>query len=72
VDRNISTLGGTIVARCVGSTASIVSTSPLDGFTVVDLNSGPAEAVGLTFHALATDIHIGITCVSGVPTPSIS
>ncbi|MBO0870819.1 MAG: hypothetical protein J2P15_19865, partial [Micromonosporaceae bacterium] len=72
VQRTISTVGGSIVARCVGSTASIVSTSPLTGFAVADLNAGPAKQVGLTFHALVTDVNVVITCSSGVPTPSIS
>ena len=72
VDRTITTVGGSVVARCVGSTASILSTSPLAGFAVSNLNRGPASQVGVTFKALLTTVGVVIHCASGVPTPSIN
>jgi serine/threonine-protein kinase len=71
VDRTVSTVGGTVVARCVGSTASIVAANPLAGFAVGDLDRGPAAQVGVTFNALLTTVRVGVRCSSGVPAASI-
>jgi len=71
VDRTITTVGGSVVARCVGSTASILSTSPLTGFAVSNLDRGPGSGVGVTFRAVLTTVRVVIRCASGVPTPSI-
>jgi hypothetical protein len=67
----VSTVGGTVVARCVGSTASIVSASPLTGFAVGNLNRGPGTEAGVTFNALVTTVRVVVRCSSGVPTASI-
>jgi serine/threonine-protein kinase len=71
VDRTVSTVGGTVVARCAGSTASIVSASPLTGFAVNDLNRGPGAQAGVTFNAILTTVRVVIRSSSGVPTASI-
>jgi serine/threonine-protein kinase len=71
VDRTLSTVGGSVVARCVGSTASIVSATPLAGYTVGSLNRGPGTQAGVTFSALVTTVRVVVRCSSGVPTASI-
>jgi hypothetical protein len=64
-------VGGSVVARCVGSTVSIVSASPLAGYSVGDLDRGPGTEAGVTFNALVTKVRVAVHCASGVPTPSI-
>jgi len=72
VDQTLSTLGGTVVARCVGSTASLVSWDPLLGYTVTDVNPGPGTEVSIVLHAIVADVTVTVTCSSGIPSASIS
>ncbi len=72
VTRTVSTVGGTVTATCVGSTATLTGYNPAPGFTATRINRGPGSSVGLTLHALVTDVTVGFTCRNGVPQPSIS
>ena len=72
VDRTVTTPGGTVTARCVGPTATLVSWNPLPGFTPTAVDRGPGPSVGLVFHALVTDVHVGFRCVNGQPVPTVS
>jgi eukaryotic-like serine/threonine-protein kinase len=68
VVRTLDTIAGTLTARCVGSTASLVSWDALLGILVGDIDRGPAREVGLEFHALLFDLDVTVHCNdSGVP-----
>jgi hypothetical protein len=69
VDRSVTTPGGTVTARCVGPTATLVGWDPLPGFTPTAIDRGPGPSVGLVFHALVTDVHVGFHCANGQPVP---
>jgi hypothetical protein len=71
IEETLSTLGGTVVVRCVGSTASLVSVSPLAGFGVAEVNRGPAAEVGIVLSALLVEVGVTVRCGSGGPEPSI-
>jgi hypothetical protein len=72
VDRTVTTPGGTATCRCKGNTATLVAFNPAPGFVATQVNRGPANSVGLTFHALVTDVTVGFVCRDGVPEASIS
>jgi serine/threonine-protein kinase len=69
--KSIVTAGGTIVVRCVGSTASIVSVSPLAGFGILDIDRGPGAEVSVALNALLLTVRVTVRCVSGGPQASI-
>jgi len=69
--KSIVTAGGTIVVRCVGSTASIVSVSPLVGFGILDIDRGPGAEVSVALNALLLTVRVTVRCASGVPQASI-
>ncbi|MEJ3745931.1 serine/threonine-protein kinase [Actinomycetes bacterium KLBMP 9797] len=69
--KSIVTTGGTVVVRCVGSTASIVSVSPLAGFGIVDIDRGPGAEVSVGLKALLVTVRVTVRCTSGVPRASI-
>jgi hypothetical protein len=60
-----ATRGGTVVARCDGSRAEIITMTPELGFTVHEQNGAEGE------FRLSSDNHdrvkIRVTCVAGVP-----
>lgn len=66
--RALDTQGGTIIARCRGSQASLLSWSPAQGYDSENINPGPAPAATLTFEAQNTEIQIRVNCPGGVPT----
>jgi hypothetical protein len=72
VERTLSTVGGTLVVRCVGSTAELLSATPLPTFGLTEVRRGPAPEVGLVFHAILTDVAVTVRCPGGVPQASIS
>jgi hypothetical protein len=69
--KSIVTAGGTVVVRCVGSTASIISTSPLAGFGIVDIDPGPGAEVSVKLRALILTVGVTVRCTSGGPQASI-
>jgi serine/threonine-protein kinase len=69
--KSIVTAGGTIVVRCVGSTASIVSVSPLAGFGILDIDRGPGAEVSVALNALLLTVRVTVRCASGIPQASI-
>ena len=71
VSRTVNTLGGTVTATCTGSTATLTGYDPLPGFTAVKIDKGPGGSVGLTLHALVTDVKVRFTCHNGVPVATI-
>jgi serine/threonine-protein kinase len=71
VDRTFTTIGGTISARCIGSTATLTGYTPLAGFTPTQVRSGPGGSVGLVFDGVVTDVRVTVRCRDGVPVATI-
>jgi hypothetical protein len=67
VERPLSTSGGTVVARCSGDTAYLVSWSPAQGFRMVDANRGPGRTVEVTFRSATQQFEVEVHCVGGAP-----
>jgi hypothetical protein len=61
----IATAGGTVLARCTGGRAEVVSATPAQGFRVQteDKNGGPR----VRFRAGDTRFEVNLTCVGGRP-----
>ena len=70
IQRTLSSTGGTMVARCTGSSAYLVSWSPAQGYRVVHVERGPAVGVEVVFRNAAdrTRVEAEIRCVAGTPT----
>jgi len=70
VQRLLSSPGGTVTARCTGTSAYLVSWSPAQGYRVNHVQRGPATVVSVTFRSTTTRTgnEIEIRCVAGTPT----
>lgn len=70
VQRTLSSAGGTVVARCTGSSAYLVSWSPAQGYRVVHVERGPAVGVEVVFRDAAgrTRVEAEVRCLAGTPT----
>jgi len=68
-----ATTPGTVVARCEGSLATLVSWSPNPGFRADDPVRGPAAAASIRFESdVADDYLVTITCDQGQPVGQLS
>lgn len=63
----LSSAGGTVVARCTGSTVSLISSSPAQGFEVHDVKAGPASVAEVEFRSDSLRVEMTITCAGGTP-----
>jgi hypothetical protein len=63
----LSSVGGTVVARCTGSTVSLISSSPEQGFEVHDVRAGPASVAEVEFRSDSLRVEMTITCAGGTP-----
>jgi hypothetical protein len=72
VDRTVTTPGGSVTCRCVGSTATLTGYSPLPGFSPAQVNRGPGSSVGLVFDGVVTDVRVTFRCSNGVPVATVS
>lgn len=64
----ITTVGGTVVARCTTEgLVELLSWSPAQGFRVDNAERGPAREVEVEFESGDDDIEVKIRCVDGVP-----
>lgn len=65
----VASAGGTVVARCAGGVAEIVSASPAQGFRV---DSEPGEDPGrVKFESGDVEVEVRLTCRDGRPVPEI-
>ena len=66
----IATAGGTVLARCTGARAEVVSATPAQGFRVQteDEDGGPR----VRFRAGQTRIEVNLTCVDGRPVAAVA
>ena len=65
----IATAGGTVLARCTGARAEVVSATPAQGFRVQteDDDGGPR----VRFRAGQTRIEVNLTCADGRPVAAV-
>jgi hypothetical protein len=64
-----NTVGGTVVVRCSGNTATLLRWSPKAGFRADDPVFGPASAVSVRFESdVAEDVLVSVHCVNGIAT----
>lgn len=71
VTKVIHSAGGTIVARCTGATAYLVSWSPKQGFEIDDDVRGPAKSTYVKFESDDVKVHVTVGCRGGVPDAQI-
>ncbi|MFG3339762.1 hypothetical protein [Glycomyces sp. NPDC048151] len=67
----IATDGGTVIARCVGDDAELVSVAAAQGWRTVGVDAGPAATATFGFTDDDDDddgLHYTVTCAEGVPT----
>jgi hypothetical protein len=64
----LASSGGTVIARCTGTTAYLVSWSPAQGYQVDDVRRGPAQTVYATFvNVNRQQVVLAVRCVAGIP-----
>jgi serine/threonine-protein kinase len=71
VERTFDTVGGSVTARCVGPTATLVGWDLLPGFTPSLIDRGPGPEVGLTLSAVVTTVRVVVRCDEGTPVLSL-
>jgi hypothetical protein len=75
--KTLASAGGTVVARCTGDLAELLSWSPSQGYLVTSVSRGPGAAATVKFRTSATKAAgeeddelawiITVTCFNGVP-----
>jgi eukaryotic-like serine/threonine-protein kinase len=70
VVRSATMAGNSVTVRCVGATATILSATPAEGWSITRIRSGPADQVNVKFES-ATIAPLRVTfksrCNGGVP-----
>jgi hypothetical protein len=67
VQRQFTTAGGTVIAKCTGPTVYLLSWSPAQSYRVGNVERGPAAEVEVSFISATRVVEIHIQCVSGIP-----
>ena len=63
--------GGSVVASCTGTTATLHTWTPKPGYSADDVSAGPATEVSVKFKSdTAADLLVVVTCPQGTPTLS--
>lgn len=70
-ERQVTSSGGTVLARCGDGQAYLVYWTPEPGFKAEDVIRGPAPTARVTFEAPGREVKVSIVCVGGVPQPSV-
>jgi hypothetical protein len=66
-ERSLSSLGGTVVARCQTGGAYLVYWSPAPGYRVDNVVRGPAQPARVSFEGQGREVKVSVTCVNGTP-----
>jgi hypothetical protein len=62
----VKTTGGTMVVKCQGDVATLVSWTPNSNYRADDPVRGPAVRVTLTFESdTSDDVQVSVTCANG-------
>lgn len=67
VNAVLTSQGGTVVARCSGQGAYLVSWSPQQGYGASGVTRGPAASAGVTFEGQRQVVDMVVTCPDGAP-----
>lgn len=67
VTRPLHSPGGSVIARCTGSTVYLLSWTPGQGFESDDEIQGPARTAYVKFESDHLDVYLTITCRNGTP-----
>lgn len=67
----LSSIGGTVIARCSGGLVRLESWSPANGFRTNHVDSGPDSTAEIEFESEHDRYKLEISCRSGVPTAQI-
>jgi hypothetical protein len=65
-ERQLSSAGGSVLARCTADGAYLVLWSPAQGYHAGDVIRGPAASARVEFESLTSEIKVVVTCVGGV------
>lgn len=65
--RQLASLGGTVIARCVGPSAYLVSWSPAQGYEADEVHRGPGRVASVVFQGDGQRVWLGVHCVAGIP-----
>jgi len=68
----LTSQGGTLVARCAGARAYLVSWSPQQGFGASDVVRGPATNAQVTFIGGQLTVTMVVSCDAGLPTATVT
>jgi hypothetical protein len=66
-DREFTSTGGTVVARCVDGQAYLVAWSPAQGYHTDSVERGPAPKAKVEFEGQGAEVELEVICVGGVP-----
>jgi hypothetical protein len=67
--RQFTSTGGTVLARCTGNQAYLVSWSPAQDYRADDVHRGPARTVWVKFENGPQVVVLAVHCVAGMPQP---
>lgn len=75
--RSLSSPGGTVIARCEGDLAYLMSWSPAQGWSVEEQARGPARSTMIKFEGDTDrnddlEVTLTVTCRSGAPVASVT
>jgi hypothetical protein len=71
-ERQLSSAGGSVLARCTADGAYLVLWSPAQGYHAGDVIRGPAATARVEFESLTSEIKVVVICVGGVPQANVS
>lgn len=75
--RSLSSPGGTVIARCEGDLAYLMSWSPAQGWSVDEQQRGPASSTMIQFEGDTNrnddlEVTLTVTCRSGSPVSAVA
>jgi len=75
--RSLSSPGGTVIARCEGDLAYLMSWSPAQGWSVDEQHRGPASSTMIQFEGDTDrnddlEVTLTVTCRSGSPVSAVA
>jgi hypothetical protein len=71
VSRVLDSPGGSVLVRCVGASAYLISWTPQQGYGAYDARRGPADDVSVRFVTGDRRISMVVTCAGGRPTATV-
>ncbi|MGH3319878.1 MAG: hypothetical protein ACRDN9_06785 [Streptosporangiaceae bacterium] len=72
VTRALDAPGGSVIARCRGTNAYLVSWTPRQGFESDDQVRGPARTVSAKFESEDLDVFVTVNCRGGAPVSHVA